>query len=67
MREIRTVADLLALVADVDPRTRIVWVHDGPDECCPGHHHDITDTWDCDARGYAAPHTLEVIVSGGHV
>lgn len=40
---VRTVADLLEVLADVDPSTKISWHAVTPDPCCPGHYHDIND------------------------
>jgi hypothetical protein len=64
---VSTVADLLEVLVNVDPSTRIEWAHTGPDECCDGHAHDITETWGHDAGVHATRHSVTVMIGGGSV
>lgn len=62
-----TVGDLLAALEHVDPTTRIMWDHEGPDECCEGHFHDITLTTDHTAVVDASRLVVTITLSEGSV
>lgn len=65
--EVTTVAELLTVMEGVDPATHIDWHHEGPEECCPGHRHDITLTVDHIAEVDARSHSVSVTLRDGSV
>lgn len=63
---VRRVHELIAALADVDPDAAVDWEHVGPDECCPGHVHDINLTVGHDAEVYVSAALVTISLSGGH-